>query len=508
MIAVEDAPLLKAWIVDRAAKVSDAEPDVLAEYILALLNNRVEGDELVKLLSGELAVLVTDHDAFAREIVGAVATKAYAQASSLEEVRQQAQRQAIALTSQYFKPDLTSFNQAPPDYKRSRRQLATATATAIANVPATAAGGAVFNKPVSVAALGGKLTVAQETQQRQRRMEGLVSTDHVPLATHIIVAQLPVETLDEVKIRAFFTKFGAINTVTVDPALRMAEVGFEDPAGAKKAWSSPAPIFDNRFVKVFYRKKDSETQRPVPELEKPFDVEAFKQQQVAKQREFEEKQIKLKAHNEKLQQLIDLKQKMLDSFVTELETLENELRSNPEREDEIRSRVEQIKTRMTDENITPESIAQDRMKLSRGPQQAARARGGGGFRGRGSIRGAGRGRGGRGGFTPYQRPQGPYNRKLDLRTRTLTILNLSDPNNESLQRALGVIGSEYVSEVSKKGEDGVNVTFTDRYYADKFLNDKVELENMPPLQMQWDESVRSQITDENRLESPADTEMS
>ncbi|KAG5912683.1 hypothetical protein E4U53_005215, partial [Claviceps sorghi] len=42
LFSEEDAPLLKAWIVKRIENTSDADADVLAEYVIALLKH--DGD--------------------------------------------------------------------------------------------------------------------------------------------------------------------------------------------------------------------------------------------------------------------------------------------------------------------------------------------------------------------------------------------------------------------------------------------------------------------------------
>jgi hypothetical protein len=476
MLSQEDAPLLKAWLVSKAGAVSDAEPDVLADYILALLNNRTEGEELVKLLSEELAVLVNNHESFAKEIVACVDSRTFAKDASVDKIKKDATDNAIELTTRYFKPDLTSYNQAPPDYKRKHRLVTTPH----------------LQKTAAPSVKDG--SERQKRQLRQQRVDDLVTLDEVQDATHLIVAQLPTDKLDEMKIRAYFTKFGTISTVTVDSNLRMAEVEFDEPTSARRAWSDAAPIFDNRFVKVFFRKKDAEY--PVPELEKPFDIEQFKQRQCEKQRQFEEKRVKKKALDEKLKQLIDLKEKMLANFETQLKSLEEQLIANPECEADIRTRVDQIQNQMFTERITPQDIAEDKSKLEGKSLYALRGRGG-------ALRARGRG-----GFSPYQRPtSGTYNRKLDLRTRTITIKNLDDPENESFKRALGIFGVEHVLEVAKR-DFGVNVTFTDRFYAEKFFHEKIELENMPPLDKEWDESVRSQLDTPTSFTSPQDTEMS
>lgn len=252
----------------------------------------------------------------------------------------------------------------------------------------------------------------------------------------------------------------------------MCSSDLADHTSARKAWSSHTPMLDNRFVKVYFKKED--------DFAPPFDVEAFKLKQEGKQRQFEEKQAKKKAHDEKLRQLIGLKESLLADFEKQLQQLEQELITYPEREADIRTKVENIQGRMLSEQITPDAISEDKAKLEGRPLYSLRGRGRGALRGRG------------GSFSPYQRPQNAYNRNLDLRTRTVTLKNLDDPENESFQRAIGVFGKEHILEVSKK-DKGVNVTFTNRYIAERFYNETIELKNLPPLEKQWDDSMRPKV---------------
>jgi RNA-binding protein 26 len=50
----EHAPLLKAWIVKRIEDTSDADADVLAEYVIALLKHDGDADAVRKLCEQEI----------------------------------------------------------------------------------------------------------------------------------------------------------------------------------------------------------------------------------------------------------------------------------------------------------------------------------------------------------------------------------------------------------------------------------------------------------------------
>lgn len=432
----DDVELLKAWIMSKAESNSDAEPDVLADYVIALLNNEHGADDgLVGVLSTELDVFVHDPASFAQEVVKCVMERSFvpAEQGKLQEER--------SFASEYGERDF------PPGQSK------------------------------------------QQAQGKSRGIEDLISKTVVPNSTEIVVTHLPSDKLDSSKLREFFSRFGDVHNVVVDTSLRAAVLQFGDHRSAKKAWSSPQPIFDNRFIKVHFRREHE----PEP-AEKPLNMEEFKQQQLLKQRQFEEKRIKRLEHDAKLKQVIELKEKMLEGFEAQLKSLEEELIAHPENEVQIRAKVEQIQIKMVQEGITPHAIDEDKARLEGRHAFPAITRG--------SSHSRGRGRGGYTGFSPYTRPHslaGP-NRKLDLRTKTLVIKGLSDPDDEGFQRALGVFGHQYVSESSKRDDDSIKVTFVDRHYAERFLQEKVELDGRPPLEMHWDETARL-----TRPMSPADT---
>ncbi|CAM9015343.1 unnamed protein product [Wickerhamomyces anomalus] len=463
-LAEADIPKLKPWLIKRSGELSDAEPDVLADYVIALLNNKVEGDELVKLLEEQLEDFLENSKSFAFEIVNVLSTRAFEEESAKLTGKQPLQQSAQVTQQDLYKPDPTSYRNAPPDYKRKQRRANN------------------FQQQQS--------TDSTNRQQQRENLKTLISQTEVPNAKHLIVANLPNDKLEEQLLRAYFSRFGAIDNVLIDLTSRIAEVEFANPYSAKKAWSSPVPIFDNRFIKVFFRKKDAEnTAEEQKEKEEPFDVDGFKKRQIEKQKEFEERLAKKKIQDAKLKEFIALKEKMLSNYEKELGSLEAQFKAEPEKEAQIKARVDAIQIAMQKDGVTPEAIAADKAKLN-GTIPFVPTRG----RGRGSARGRGAGAArGRGGFNPYQRPtNASYNRKLDLRTRTVTVKNLSDPKNEEFTKVLESFGDN-VSKVANKSPSSVNVTFNDRFHAERFLGEETKLDSVGALEKEWDESVRPSV---------------
>jgi hypothetical protein len=476
--------LLRPWLVQKSKKATDADPDVLADYIIALLKNKVEGAELVKLLTSQLEDFVEHSEPFAKEVVEALEKESITGGadgarppSNPKEQKKHDQMVAIELTNIY-KPDFTTYLSANPDSRkrngsghRDSRPLP-------------------MNLPPGVKAPR-KDRLSQKTDKQT--LLSLVSTEEEK-TNKLVIANIPEDKLEEPIIRSYFQRFGGIVKVDVHVGSRIAELEFEDHKAATRAWASPAPIFDNRFIKVFFKKQvsppGSENSDGAGPEEEPFDVEQFKLQQEEKQKQWEKKQEERAKYNEKLKQMIDLKQKMLENFERELGKLEDQLRENPELELEIKEKYEKIEYDMQTNGVTPIQMAQDRARLEGKAMATSR----GGFRGRASSRGRG-GIARRGGHAPYSRP--PINsgsKKLDFRTKTVLITDFNDIQNEKFQNLLkSVAGGDNVENVIIKGND-VSVTFKERFIAEKFVALNLQLdENARPLAVQWDESARPGI---------------
>ncbi|KAJ1965037.1 hypothetical protein IWQ62_002761 [Dispira parvispora] len=88
-----------------------------------------------------------------------------------------------------------------------------------------------------------------------RRPHSHRSDSAAPLSdTILIVNKVPMECMATEAIISFFSQFGEIKNVQLEPERHRAEVEFADPAAARAAFDSPMPIFGNRFVTVFWKK--------------------------------------------------------------------------------------------------------------------------------------------------------------------------------------------------------------------------------------------------------------
>ena len=146
--------------------------------------------------------------------------------------------------------------------------------------------------------------------------------NHDRSITTIVVEQIPEERFDENHVREFFSEFGNIEEVTMQPYKRLALVKYEDYMAARRAYESPKVIFDNRFVKVYWYKSGGVPTPPAnaketakspltsKEEEQTFDREKFERDAVAAQKKLEEKKIQMKDVEAKRQALEKQKEEL------------------------------------------------------------------------------------------------------------------------------------------------------------------------------------------------------
>ncbi|KAI8378799.1 hypothetical protein EDC96DRAFT_604465 [Choanephora cucurbitarum] len=78
-----------------------------------------------------------------------------------------------------------------------------------------------------------------------------------PQNTTLVVEKIPPECCQIAIVNDYFAKFGTITNISVQPNFQKAIIQYSTRAEAEKAYSSPDVIFDNRFVKVYWSKEDT-----------------------------------------------------------------------------------------------------------------------------------------------------------------------------------------------------------------------------------------------------------
>lgn len=139
--------------------------------------------------------------------------------------------------------------------------------------------------------------------------------------TTIVVENIPEEHFSEAEVRKFFSEFGNIEQVSLQPYKRLATVKYESWEAANAAYRSPKVIFDNRFVRVFWYLDESEQAAASGSngvdigsgdepAEPEIDLEEFMKKQEEAQRQHEEKMQK-KAELDKKRQELEQRQREL-----------------------------------------------------------------------------------------------------------------------------------------------------------------------------------------------------
>ncbi|KAJ3494197.1 hypothetical protein NLG97_g4238 [Lecanicillium saksenae] len=314
----------------------------------------------------------------------------------------------------------------------------------------------------------------------------------------IVVENIPEDSFSEAYVREFFAQFGTIQEVSMQPYKHLAVVKYDNWDQANAAYKSPKVIFDNRFVKVFWYKEETDrgSQRgPRPghgsregfnggddESQAPeIDPEEFQRKQEEAQKLHQERESKRSELEVKRQELEKQQQELLAKHRAETEKLQAKL---------LAKTMSSTGDGATDENGTPSgSTDMLRAKLALLEQEAkilgidpenpnGEDDGAGSFRG--GYRGRGyRGRGGsmRGGYAPRGRGSFRGNGarhaayaqfSIDNRPRMVAITGADFSATEKDEALRHFLISNGEFESVESSAEKTTVLFPDRKTAEKF----------------------------------------
>ncbi|KAI9315620.1 hypothetical protein BX666DRAFT_2028518 [Dichotomocladium elegans] len=312
--------------------------------------------------------------------------------------------------------------------------------------------------------------------------------------TTLVVENIPPEFCDISKVNEYFKKFGSITNISVQGRLSKATVQFSNNAEANAAYNSPDPIFDNRFVKVYWFKEEdqknagsvtsggssSNSGAPTPSSKPvvpqrranepdPEEV-AARAAELAKERE--EKQ---KRHQERMKAILEVqkqREQLLQKQITEQKRLMEKLSNQNMSQEEKKELLAALRNIQNDINTTRSDAAEDsragantssedlRAKLVKVEAEAA-ALGipvhGPSTRGRGGYYGSGWPRG-RGGLTRYT---------LDNRPTRILVKDISSIEKDDVKKHFGQFGRITGFETV---QEGVIIQYAQRFEAEKAMN--------------------------------------
>ncbi|BGP43300.1 mitochondrial ribosomal small subunit component [Rhodotorula kratochvilovae] len=221
MLVPADPAVLKPWLIRTLEPLSDAEPAVLADYVLALLKRDVRDlDDLRQFCAQQLDDFLEQHTVhFVDSLLHFIAnpTRSLNQAPS--------EALAVNVTAA---PSSTSAG-----LKRPRSPPP----------PAPAAKHPRFNAAAVEPHVFGDSDIPGVTQSHDTSR--VISVDNIPPTSLTVAA-----------VRHFFQPFGVIVDLVINAEERTATITFLNPEQADRALASPQAVFGNRFVRV-YRRPDT-----------------------------------------------------------------------------------------------------------------------------------------------------------------------------------------------------------------------------------------------------------
>ncbi|KAI7718578.1 hypothetical protein KC353_g3661 [Hortaea werneckii] len=313
-----------------------------------------------------------------------------------------------------------------------------------------------------------------------------------PNISTLVVEQIPEENFDEPSVRNFFSQFGTVTHVTMEPYQQLAIVDYDDHKSAKAAYDSPKSVFDNRFVKVYWYKPEkmpkatygantddalsSEMQQDEPD----FDPEEVSRQQEEAQRRYDEarkqREDNLKRRQEVDEKLIQMERehkKLVDLLAHKTgEVFPSTINGNDNPQTRsLKEQLAKLEAEAKSLGIDPDNLSVAGSRSLSNGYSTSFSRGRGGFRGR---RGIGyyqpSYRGGHGGAFALRRSA----IALDNRPKTLAVTFEAgdyEEHEEKLRQYLMFNGMESASLARhpERGDTAL-VSFQERYEGENFMD--------------------------------------
>ncbi|KAF4991570.1 hypothetical protein FGRMN_7688 [Fusarium graminum] len=309
--------------------------------------------------------------------------------------------------------------------------------------------------------------------------------NHDRTKSTIVVENIPEESFAEEQVREFFSQFGNIQEISMQPYKHLAIIKYDKWGSANAAYQSPKVIFDNRFVKVFWYKDKADTipasaplqggnwtGGPVAtedeDLEPGIDMEEFQRKQEEEQKKHQDREAKRAEIEQKRQEIEKQQQELLARHREENERLQARLASHKGQGGEgsssgtnmLRAKLAALEQEAKMLGLDPD--AEGESSLSWPPRGGYRGRGG--FRGRGAAprgRGSFRGRGGNmhAAYAQYS---------IDNRPKKIAItgVDFTAPDKDEMLRHFLLNLGEF--ESVDTAPETTHVSFQDRKTAERF----------------------------------------
>ncbi|KAK9460650.1 uncharacterized protein V1516DRAFT_425990 [Lipomyces oligophaga] len=322
MIEGADSLEFRGWVEQRLKDISDADSEILTNYVMALLQHDLPIGELKILCVEQLEDFLQDNTkAFVDDMLLALESKSYLGSRDII-MSAESELPAESASVPAYDPNAPEFVRSGNDfrfatgnitsqiqhqqggYQNWQQQSNTATRS---NDSTRQSGNPYFrkrgkcrsyeqkgyclkgdlcpyehgterimlDKPIPLAGSGndwnnrnGSRRQAGGGQGNSRfpsdNMRYITKSTVDKSNTSVVVDKIPDENFDIDSIRTAFEPFGTIASIELNDDGRQrhntALVIFENHESARKAWSSAVPFFQNRFVKVYWKQTDADLQ--------------------------------------------------------------------------------------------------------------------------------------------------------------------------------------------------------------------------------------------------------
>lgn len=356
--------------------------------------------------------------------------------------------------------------------------------------------------------------------------------------TSIVIEQIPEDKCDEQPIREFFSDFGEIQEIDLQPEKKLAVVKFDSNEAARAAYESPKVVFDNRFVKIYWYRPDKiagstqDNAKPVNGHHESGDVDMNEEDKIdpvefaKKQEEAQRKHEEAKKQREdavkqredldaKLRQMDAERKKMNDLLAKKANKAQSPVAESPstngagdsDQTKALKAQLAKLEAEAKSLGIDTESPTND---YGTSPS----------YRGRGGYRGRGRGRGFQPGFRGGwhgSAARGGAVMRLDNRSKTVAVTFADgsfDKHDEALRQYLLFNGldSACITRHPDRSDTAL-VHFGQRFEGDNFMAaaNKSELLHIGRVEMSWykptqDKVIISSGSDDSKMDTAEATD--
>ncbi|KAI8912828.1 hypothetical protein EDD86DRAFT_117787 [Gorgonomyces haynaldii] len=177
-------------------------------------------------------------------------------------------------------------------------------------------------------------------QRKQERRQEYVKSKPHQLADVLHVQNIPQENCTYEQIHDYFTQFGNIINLSVDPERRTCVIQYSSSEEADKCYNSPKVIFDNRFVKVFWATLEDAQQQEMEQRRLEMEQIETEQRAIAIKEKLKQAQLQKQAQ---AQQQIQTRQQLIDNQLQEQQKIMKQLEDPQLGEEEKKQLLHRMK---------------------------------------------------------------------------------------------------------------------------------------------------------------------